>query len=186
MDPGPSSTGIVFGLPRHSMIRSRLRITRLASGEKSTLIPKPSQLKSSATTRRTPGHRRDDPPHQRLDYAGSTASAPPETPISPCLRRSNRLPSWATPFSIAADGRHRAGYVCGSGTTLIAADLAGRQARLIEYDPIYCDSIIARWQALTGKVAVHCETSTSREDLLIRRSAAGAPGRFKAAHSASR
>jgi len=59
----------------------------------------------------------------------------------------------------------------GSGTTLIAADLAGRQARLIEYDPIYCDTIIARWQALTGKVAVHVETGLSREDLLVRRSA---------------
>ena len=59
----------------------------------------------------------------------------------------------------------------GSGTTLIAADLAGRQARLIEYDPIYCDTIIARWQTLTGKVAVHAETGLSREDLLVRRSA---------------
>jgi DNA modification methylase len=41
----------------------------------------------------------------------------------------------------------------GSGSTLIAADLAGRQARLIEYDPAYCDVIVARWEKLTGKRA---------------------------------
>lgn len=42
----------------------------------------------------------------------------------------------------------------GSGSTLIAADQAGRQARLIEYDPAYCDVIVARWEKLTGKTAV--------------------------------
>jgi hypothetical protein len=30
----------------------------------------------------------------------------------------------------------------GSGTTLIAAQKSGRRARLIEYDPLYCDVII--------------------------------------------
>lgn len=42
----------------------------------------------------------------------------------------------------------------GSGSTLIAADQAGRRARLIEYDPHYCDVIVARWEKLTGKTAV--------------------------------
>ncbi|MDP2062413.1 MAG: site-specific DNA-methyltransferase [Phaeovulum sp.] len=42
----------------------------------------------------------------------------------------------------------------GSGSTLIAADLAGCQARLIEYDPGYCDVIVTRWEKLTGKTAV--------------------------------
>ena len=41
----------------------------------------------------------------------------------------------------------------GSGTTLIAAEKAGRQARLIEIDPHYCDVIIQRWEKLTGKKA---------------------------------
>ncbi|NEY91566.1 site-specific DNA-methyltransferase [Rhodobacteraceae bacterium KMS-5] len=43
----------------------------------------------------------------------------------------------------------------GSGSTLIAADLAGRQARLVEYDPLYCDTIIRRWEKLSGKRAKH-------------------------------
>ena len=41
----------------------------------------------------------------------------------------------------------------GSGTTLIAAETCGRRARLIEYDPAYCDTIITRWERLTGKQA---------------------------------
>jgi DNA modification methylase len=41
----------------------------------------------------------------------------------------------------------------GSGTTVIACEKAGRQARLIELEPKYCDVIIRRWQAFTGQVA---------------------------------
>ena len=41
----------------------------------------------------------------------------------------------------------------GSGTTLIAAERAGREARLIELDPKYVDVIVHRWQAFTGEVA---------------------------------
>ena len=43
----------------------------------------------------------------------------------------------------------------GSGSTLIAAEKCGRRARLVEYDPGYCDTIIRRWQAFTGKWAIH-------------------------------
>ena len=41
----------------------------------------------------------------------------------------------------------------GSGTTLIACEQLGRQARLMEIDPKYCDVIITRWERLTGKQA---------------------------------
>jgi DNA modification methylase len=41
----------------------------------------------------------------------------------------------------------------GSGSTLIACEKAGRQARLLELDPRYCDVIVRRWQAWTGEVA---------------------------------
>ena len=42
----------------------------------------------------------------------------------------------------------------GFGSTLIAADKTGRQARLCEIDPQYCDRIIARWQHFAGDHAV--------------------------------
>ena len=41
----------------------------------------------------------------------------------------------------------------GSGTTLIAAEKTGRVTRLIEFDPLYCDVIIRRFEAYTGKRA---------------------------------
>lgn len=42
----------------------------------------------------------------------------------------------------------------GSGTTLIAAEKTGRQARLIELDPYYCDVIIQRWEKMTNQKAI--------------------------------
>lgn len=42
----------------------------------------------------------------------------------------------------------------GSGTTLIAAEKAGRVARLIELDPKYADVIVRRWQDWTGRQAM--------------------------------
>ncbi|MBR1575867.1 MAG: DNA modification methylase [Bacteroidales bacterium] len=41
----------------------------------------------------------------------------------------------------------------GTGTTLIAAEQMGRKCYMMEIDPYYCDVIIARWEALTGKTA---------------------------------
>lgn len=42
----------------------------------------------------------------------------------------------------------------GSGTVLVAAQSIGRASRLVELNPAYCDVIVARWEALTGKEAV--------------------------------
>jgi len=53
----------------------------------------------------------------------------------------------------------------GSGSTLIAAEKFGRRARLIEYDPGYCDTIVRRWQNYTGKTATLVENGRSFEDL---------------------
>ena len=41
----------------------------------------------------------------------------------------------------------------GSGTTVIACEKHGRDARLMELDPKYCDVIIKRWQGFTGEEA---------------------------------
>lgn len=43
---------------------------------------------------------------------------------------------------------------CGSGTTLIACESEGRRCYAMEIDPVYCDVIVARWEAATGKKAV--------------------------------
>jgi DNA modification methylase len=53
----------------------------------------------------------------------------------------------------------------GSGTTLIAAELTGRKARLIEYDPLYCDVILRRFHRLTGKPGA-LETTDEAFDVL--------------------
>jgi DNA modification methylase len=41
----------------------------------------------------------------------------------------------------------------GSGTTLIAAEKTGRRARVIKFDPGYCDQIVRRFETVTGKEA---------------------------------
>ena len=53
----------------------------------------------------------------------------------------------------------------GSGSTLIAAEKTGRRARLIEYDALYCDTIIRRWETYTGKRATLSVTDEVFEDL---------------------
>jgi DNA modification methylase len=41
----------------------------------------------------------------------------------------------------------------GSGSTLIACEKIGRKARLMEFDPKFCDVIVKRWEDFTGKKA---------------------------------
>lgn len=45
----------------------------------------------------------------------------------------------------------------GSGTTLMACEQLGRKCRMMEMDPGYCDVIIARWEAFTGREAVRID-----------------------------
>lgn len=59
----------------------------------------------------------------------------------------------------------------GSGSTLIAAEKTGRCARLIEFDPLYCDTIVRRWEKLAGKHARLGSTGESFEDVAEIRSA---------------
>jgi DNA modification methylase len=53
----------------------------------------------------------------------------------------------------------------GSGTTLIAAEKSGRQARLMELDPKYVDVIVRRWQDWTGQEAVRHSDQVSFNSL---------------------
>lgn len=45
----------------------------------------------------------------------------------------------------------------GSGSTLIACEKTGRNARIVELDPKYCDVIVARWEKYTGQKAARQE-----------------------------
>jgi DNA modification methylase len=60
----------------------------------------------------------------------------------------------------------------GSGSTLIACAKAGRQARLVELDPKYCDVIIRRWQAWTGEQAALEDEGRAFEETAAGRAAA--------------
>jgi DNA modification methylase len=57
----------------------------------------------------------------------------------------------------------------GSGSTLIAAEKAGRHARLIELEPEYCEVTIRRWQELTGREARLEATGEPFSGVLARR-----------------
>lgn len=57
----------------------------------------------------------------------------------------------------------------GSGSTLIAAEKTGRSGRLIEFDPLYCDTIVRRWEKLTGKHARLASDGSDFEDVAERR-----------------
>lgn len=49
----------------------------------------------------------------------------------------------------------------GSGTTLIASERTGRRCRMVELAPGYCDVIVRRWEALTGRKASLLPTPTA-------------------------
>lgn len=52
----------------------------------------------------------------------------------------------------------------GSGTTLIAAETAGRVCYAMEIDPRYVDVAVRRWQAFTGKIATRASDGRSFDD----------------------
>lgn len=53
----------------------------------------------------------------------------------------------------------------GSGSTLIAAERTGRFALTLEYEPVYCDTIIRRWQQLTGQKVILVKSGQAFDDL---------------------
>ena len=58
----------------------------------------------------------------------------------------------------------------GSGSTLIAAEKTGRCARLIEFDPLYCDTIVRRYMQVTGRAAVLEGSNLDFEQVAAERS----------------
>jgi DNA modification methylase len=53
---------------------------------------------------------------------------------------------------------------CGSGTAVLAAERVGRRAYCMEIDPLYVDTAVRRWQALTRKDAILAGTSSTFEE----------------------
>lgn len=107
------------------------------------------------------------------DYAGissMTSKRAEELAMHPTVK----------PVALVADAirdcSNRGGLILdlfgGSGTTLIAAETCGRTARLIEFEPGYCDVTIERWQKLTGEKAMLQATGKSFEDVELERSVA--------------
>src|SRR5438105_7024453 len=62
----------------------------------------------------------------------------------------------------------------GSGTTVIAAERTGRRCYGLELDPAYVDTIVRRWQALTGGSARHAASGRRFDDLAREAEAANA------------
>ena len=57
----------------------------------------------------------------------------------------------------------------GSGSTLIAADKTGRVCRGLEFDPLYVDVIVRRYEGASGQAAVLAETGESFREVSARR-----------------
>jgi DNA modification methylase len=62
----------------------------------------------------------------------------------------------------------------GSGTTVIAAERTGRHGYGLELDPRYVDTVVRRWQALTGGSARHALSGHTFDDLAREAEAANA------------
>src|SRR5438270_8880859 len=62
----------------------------------------------------------------------------------------------------------------GSGTTVVAAERTGRRCCGLDLDPAYVDTILRRWQALTGGGAHHAASGRSFDELAREAEAADA------------
>lgn len=58
---------------------------------------------------------------------------------------------------------------CGSGTTIIAAEMTGRCCSAIELDPAYVDVAVKRWQSFTGQAAILHGSDASFETVAAER-----------------
>jgi hypothetical protein len=59
----------------------------------------------------------------------------------------------------------------------MAAHKTGRLARLIEYDPAYCDTILHRFERVTGKQTTHAASGMSFEEIAEERTTPPATAR---------
>jgi len=85
----------------------------------------------------------------------------------------DELRSYPKPIGLVADAIKdctRRGDVvldtfAGLGTTVMAAERVGRQARALELEPRFVDVAVRRWQAFTHKSALHAESGLSFDEI---------------------
>jgi DNA modification methylase len=75
---------------------------------------------------------------------------------------------------------------CGSGTTLLAAERVGRRGYGLEIDPGYVDVAVRRWQAFTGKDALHVASGLTFEEIGLQRVGQKAADRTSTADTGGR
>jgi DNA modification methylase len=63
----------------------------------------------------------------------------------------------------------------GSGSTLIVADKTGCVCRGVEFEPLYVDMIMRRYEAAAGNPAILIETGGAFVPLALRRPSEAAP-----------
>jgi len=105
-----------------------------------------------------------------LDYPGVNG-------LHPARRGEIELHPTVKPVALIADlirdCSRRNGIILdpfgGSGTTVLAAERAGRVARMIELDPLYADVAIRRWEQITGIPARHAELGLTFSETAAKR-----------------
>ena len=105
-----------------------------------------------------------------LDYPGVNC-------LHPARRGDLDLHPTTKPVALVADlirdCSRRNGIVLdpfvGSGTTILAAERAGRVARAIELDPLYVDVAIRRWEQISGIPARHADSGLTFTDTATKR-----------------
>ena len=75
-------------------------------------------------------------------------------------------PNKSAPQTTSPTARCRRKPFLGSGTTLIAAETTGRICHAVELDRAYVDVAVQRWQAFTGKEAVHDDSGQTFNEAL--------------------
>lgn len=80
-----------------------------------------------------------------LDRPSRNAEHPTMKPINLCARAI---------MNSSKPGDYILDPFGGSGSTLMAAEQAGRKCLIMEFEPKYCDVVIHRWESFTGKKAI--------------------------------
>jgi hypothetical protein len=58
---------------------------------------------------------------------------------------------------------------CGSGATLLASERVGRRGYGLEIDPEFVDVAVRRWQAFSGRDALHVASGLTFEEIGLQR-----------------